>query len=69
MRSQAVRFLRSGSCIVGAVYLSPHYAEEAVFLNFAIQQACAFRQPRPKSVLQLGLGAGTATTYIRQQGQ
>ena len=39
-----------------------------VFLNFAVQQASIFREPRPRSVLQLGLGAGTATMFLREGG-
>eukprot|EP00037_Helgoeca_nana_P016583 m.155939 g.155939 ORF g.155939 m.155939 type:complete len:392 (+) comp23596_c0_seq1:140-1315(+) len=64
----AIRFLRCGDSIVGAEWLDPEFKGQSAFLNFAIHQAVVFRDPTPRRVLQLGLGAGTVPTALRTAG-
>eukprot|EP00038_Savillea_parva_P005113 m.147681 g.147681 ORF g.147681 m.147681 type:complete len:344 (+) comp11663_c0_seq1:230-1261(+) len=63
-----VRFLRCGNSIVGATWLDPDLEGQSAFLNFAIHQVIMYRKPRPRRVLQLGLGAGTVPSAMRVKG-
>ena len=70
-----------GNSIMGGHFLDPIYADQPIFVNFAIQQAIiydsriSFNDDRQDlhlqtgaRVLQLGLGVGSTATFLRQQG-
>jgi len=62
------RVLLLGHVVIGAEYLADWAREQAAFSGMALMQTIAFLQPAPKNVLALGLGSGTAPTFLRQRG-
>lgn len=65
-KERNVRFLRMDHSVIGAQFIDTHAAG---FAFQHIMQALRFARPEARTVLQIGLGAGTVPTALSQYGK